>query len=286
MAFTPTVWSQEIDMGIKEECVANKITNDNYEGEVKNCGDTVKIFIPGDISISPYEQQQDISSPEYPTDGDDSLVIDQQFYFNFAVDDIDALQENVKKLKAYREKAKMAVCNKIDSHVLSLYPEVYSDNIITPDSPLATDNVFDIFNDAYTELSENYKISNGLLIPAIISPRVQGVIRSYLASRNTPWGDQIAKDGHVGNFAGFALYASKNLSIVQEDIDTDGTDEEVHKIMVGFPDGITRAEQLLKIEDYRPEKKFADAVKGLFVYGAKMLKNGKATCCINAYFEN
>lgn len=284
MPFIPTIWSKEFDIGIEEQAVSAVMSNTRWEGEIKSAGDSVKILEPGDVTLKPYSKGVDIDSPEHPTDSDKTLIIDQQEYFNVGVDDIDKVQSKVDLLSVYRTKGGRAIRKGVDGHILALYTDVYPSNIITPDAPLTKDNVWDLFNSAYIQLIESHEITEEI-IPAAISPKVYEVIREYFAGKQTTLGDKVSENGKVGVFAGFSLHLTKNLTIVDEDIDGDSTDEEVHKILIGGTTGITRASQINKIESYRPEKGFEDAIKGLVVFGAKMLKSGKANALLNLYFE-
>lgn len=79
----------------------------------------------------------------------------------------------------------------------------------------------------------------------------------------TPSADQVLRTGQVGQAAGFEIFISNNVP------NTTGTK---YKILCGHPMAITFADQIDKVEAYRPERRFADAVKGLHVYGAKVIR--------------
>ena len=72
--------------------------NRDYEGEIREAGNTVKIGSIGDITIGDYEKDTDIGDPETLTDDELTLLIDQQKYFNFYVDSVDRAQQNVNVL--------------------------------------------------------------------------------------------------------------------------------------------------------------------------------------------
>jgi hypothetical protein len=120
-----------------------------------------------------------------------------------------------------------------------------------------------------------------------VSPTIITIIGLFFSGKSTDFGDKVATDGWYGRFEGWNVFESNRVHVVQEDIDSDTVDETVHKILFGVPDGITFANQIPAeyMEKYRPEKGFGDAVKGLHLYGTKMLAAGKRNGLLNAYFE-
>ncbi len=74
------------------------VSNRDYEGDIREAGNTVKIASIGDVTIGDYTKNTDINDPETLSDSDQSLVIDQSKYFNFYVDSVDRAQQNVNVL--------------------------------------------------------------------------------------------------------------------------------------------------------------------------------------------
>ena len=83
-------------------------------------------------------------------------------------------------------------------------------------------------------------------------------------TRATSLGDQVVTNGLIGSVAGFQVYMSNNV---------DNTALAFYKVMFGYPGAVTLAEQINKVEAYRPEGSFSDAIKGLHVYGAKLVRS-------------
>ena len=98
--FIPTVWAARLLVALEKALVYGQanVSNRDYEGEVRESGNTVKIASVGDVSISDYVKNTDIDDPEILSDDDLSLLIDQAKYFNFYVDSIDRAQQNVNVL--------------------------------------------------------------------------------------------------------------------------------------------------------------------------------------------
>ncbi len=79
----------------------------------------------------------------------------------------------------------------------------------------------------------------------------------------TPQAEMRLANGNIGRIAGFDVLVSNNVV---------NTSDDNYKIMAGHPMAWTLAEQIVKVEAYRMEKRFADAVKGLHVYGCKVIR--------------
>jgi hypothetical protein len=76
------------------------------------------------------------------------------------------------------------------------------------------------------------------------------------------------RNGQVGNISGFTVMESNNVEYIE---DGDGS-HDVYKVMFGTSQAITFASQILKVEVFRPEDSFSDAVKGLHVYGGRVVR--------------
>ncbi len=77
---------------MRKNLVFGAVCNRDYEGQIKQMGDTVKINMIGDITISNYSKDTDLASPQALTDAQSQLTITQAKYFNFEIDDVDAAQ--------------------------------------------------------------------------------------------------------------------------------------------------------------------------------------------------
>ena len=98
--FIPTVWAARLLVALEKALIYGQadVSNRDYEGEIRESGNTVKIASIGDVSIGDYVKDTDIEDPEVLTDDDQSLLIDQSKYFNFYVDSVDRAQQNVNVL--------------------------------------------------------------------------------------------------------------------------------------------------------------------------------------------
>lgn len=263
--FIPQIWSARLLENLRKNLVFGNVVNRDYEGEIRNYGDTVKINSIGPITVADYTKNTDINPPETLSDAQRTLVIDQAKYFNFLIDDVDQAQTNPKLMDAAMLEAAYALADKTDQFLASQY--VYAANTIgndtTPVVPTTT-TAYEILVDASIKLDEaNIPRTNRW---AVIPPWFYGLLlKDDRFVKFTASADKVLRTGEVGEAAGFTIYVSNNI------VNTAGAK---YKILIGHPMAITYAEQISKVEAYRPERRFADAVKGLHLYGAKVIRPG------------
>lgn len=258
--FIPTIWSENLYTELDKQYIAVKNCNREYEGEIKNCGSTVKICGVGDIEVFDYTKNSDLSNPQEISETERNLVIDQAKCFNFQIDDIDRAQSVPGLMNAAMKVAANALSNAADAYVYSLYGDaermIYNTNT-------TVDNILDTFLEARKELYKN-NVTDSSDVIFEVSPDIAEIIikaKINLATDNTA----ALENGCIGSIAGCKVFVSNN--IVQGE--SDGTMQ--HMCMARTKRAIAFAEQLSEINAYRPEKRFADAVKGLHLYGAKVV---------------
>ena len=258
--FISTVWSETLlsQMGKKYIAVAN--CNREFEGDIKGRGDRVKICGVGDITVSDYTKDTDMSAPQALSDTVMELKIDQAKFFNFQIDDVDKAQCTPKLMEAAMKSAASAMANEADKYVYSLYKNAVR-NI--PHSDLNDGKFLDSIIKARQVLYENNVTDNDSVILEV-SPAVASVIlKENLALTNN---NENFENGYLGSVAGCKIYVSNNIAKVVDDLGN-----IAHKCLMRTKRAIAFAEQLSEIDAYRPEKRFADAVKGLHLYGAKLV---------------
>lgn len=260
--FIPEIWSARLLENLRKNLVFTNIINRDYEGEVK-FGNTVRINNVGPISVFDYTRNQNLPDPQMIDGSQRTLIIDQAKAFNFLIDDIDAAQANVNLMDNAMREAAYALADVADQYIASMY--VYAANTIgddtTPVVPMAN-TAYEILVDASIKLDENNIPRTGRV--AIVPPWFYGLLlKDDRFVKYTETGQNVLKTGQVGQAAGFDIFISNNIP---------NTSGAKYKIMCGHPMAITYADQIEKVEAYRPEKRFADAVKGLHVYGAKVIR--------------
>lgn len=267
-SFIPELWSARLLVSLKKFLVYGQdgVVNRDYEGEIRQMGDTVRINSIGPVTIGTYTKNTNIGDPETLTDAQTVLTIDQAKYFNFQVDDIDRAQQNPKVMDQAMQEAAYGLRDVADQYIAGFYTGVAAGNTIgddtTPIVPTKTD-AYEYLVDLGVKLTDAKVPMEGRWV--VVPPWFYGLLlkddRFIDASKaGTTAG---LRNGEVGKAAGFAVLQSHNVP------NTTGTK---YKIIAGHPMAISYAEQINKVEAYRPEKRFADAVKGLHLYGAKLVR--------------
>lgn len=266
--FIPTIWSARLLDHLDKRHVYLNLLNRDYEGEIKSLGDTVKINQIGEVTVRDYTKGADIEAPEGVDGTQQILTIDQAKYFNFGVEDVDNAQTNPKLMDKAMERAAYAMNDVVDQFAANLLAvNVHADNMIgteeVPEVPTA-ETAYDLLVDLGTKLSEANVRADGRW--AVIPAFYHGLLLKdkRFVGNGTDYNKAILEGGEIGFAAGFTLHASNNVP------NTNGTK---YKIIAGTDEAGSYAEQLLETEAYRPEKRFSDAVKGLHVYGAKVLQS-------------
>ena len=258
-SFIPTVWSETLQTQLDREYIAVRNCNRDFEGDIKEKGSAVRIGRIGAISVFDYTKDTDMTSPQTLSDSAKVLTIDQAKAFNFQIDDVDKAQSQPKLMEAAMAQAAAALADVADKYVYSLYTEADPKNVISYDDT-TPDDVLDLIIDARRRLLNNNVNSN---VPTAleVSPEVAAMIMSAKivgATDNT----EVYENGSLGKFIGFDIYVSPNIAK-----DEGGR----HKCIARTKRAVSFAEQLNEVEAYRPESRFADAVKGLHLYGAKIV---------------
>lgn len=252
-----------LNFALRKSLVAMNITNQDYEGAIENAGDTVHITRPSAVTVNSYSLRTNITVQE-PTETQLSLVIDQQDYFSFDVEDIEQVQANVALIPAYLEEANYGLADAADQYVFGLYTESDASNVIVK-AALTASTVWAALTAAKKNLSLNNVPKSGRFV--VLSPHeIELLEQSDEFQRASDLGDSVSRNGFMGRAAGFDVFESNNLTEAN-----DGTDDVRHCVY-GHRIATTFANQVAKMESQRRELRFSDLVKGLHVYGAKVIK--------------
>lgn len=263
--FIPEVWSLKLQKIFDNNSVFAGLVNRDYEGEVMNAGDTVKVRTFGDVTMNDYTRDMTISF-EALSDPMDTITIAQQKYFAFKVDDLDKAQEDIKVLEGYTGRAAISAGLLQDKHMHAIgYANVDTDNIIgTSGAPitLTASTVYGYIADMAKLMDDKNTPPDGRNL--VVNPAVKNLlIKSDEFTRATSLGDKVVQNGTIGNVAGFNVYVTTNLNKVGSNT----------PLLALTKDYLTFISQVSKVENVRPYNMFADAVKGLHLYQAHVLDN-------------
>lgn len=253
--FIQTIWSKKIqdDLELKCKLVDNCLRS--YEGDCKYAR-TVKILGVGEPTISAYDGTTPLEY-ERMTDRGQDLVIDQQYSFSFLVDDIETAQSVPGLREEYQRKAVHGLAVKRDSYVASLIKGVTREPNVTTATALTQEAVKDAIDAGIVALRERNFDEEGVIE---ITPAVYNVFKNCLItlSTNNP---ELIKKGVVGKYDDFDVIMSNNMFK-----DTNHAYCDIRgKKAIAF------AGQINEVEAIRSESHFADLVRGLDTFGAKVI---------------
>ncbi len=257
--FLPTVWSETLLNQLDRQYIGVKNCTRDFEGDIKEKGSSVVINSISDISVFDYVKNVDMTAPSDLRGTDITLTIDQAKAFNFQIDDIDRAQAQPRLMKAAMAQAAAALADAADKHIYTLHIHAAAENKLQY-SDLNADNIIDMIVDVRQKLLVN-GVNSNIPVSLEVTPEVAAIIlRSKIL--NSTDNSESLENGLLGRLVGFDIYVSHNV------IKYDGK----HKCFARTKRAIAFAEQLNEIEAYRPENRFADAVKGLHLFGAKVVR--------------
>lgn len=260
--FKQTFWSKHIQTELKKSAVLVNNCNMEFEGEVK-FGNSVKILGVGKPTISDYTGK-DINV-ETIEDSSVYLNISQRKYFAFQVDDVDKAQSKPGLMEKLMEESKEALSNTRESFVALQAKDATLIKkpaaIKTPESAKAA------IDEAMMELYQNDVAIGDIIIE--LPPFVWQLMRDKYIEIDTD-NSSMLKNGTFGHYNGAKVFMTNQLY-------QDSTNG--YYAMVRTKKAIAFAAQIQKIEADRMEKSFSDMVKGLDVYGAKIVRP-KELCVI------
>ena len=271
--FIPQIWSARLLQNLNESHVFANLANRDYEGEIKNVGDTVKINAIGRISIGSYTKNSNIDPAETLTDAQTTLEITEADYFNFQIDDIDKVQQRPKVMDEAMREAAYGLARVVDTTLAGLHSATPDDNKVGADGQnakfglvlTAGSALYDYLVDLKVVLDENNCPDDGRRWVVVPAWAHGALLKDSRFINATEMGNQIRMNGLIGKAAGFNVYLSNNITDDEQSVPT-------YRIMAGHPMAISYAEQINSVEAYRPESRFADAVKGLHVWGYKAIR--------------
>ena len=276
-AFIPEVWSARFLSSLDAQLVWGSTYSYDHEGEVRD-GNVVKIpQFTKSVTVADYTVNTDIASPET---GDGSTIdvnVNLQKVFNIAVDDVQAVQSRPNLLDKFSERAARAMAVQMDSDFKAGYA-VPAANIVAVAETFVHDdfltNLLNAFTVVKAKMTEDAIPEDGRF--AVVSSHTALALDQHFSTRGgtsvfvPATQEQTIRNGFVGRLFGYDLRLST-------DPVTSGTGVNVktHVVLGQSGDNQVAVRQIDKVEAYRLEKRLSDGVKGLVVYGRKVLKNAR-----------
>lgn len=260
--FIPSVWSARIYEKLQETLVYGQpqVVNTDYQGDLTNFGDTVHAHSFSDVTVSPYQRNTTVLSYQELDDERRSITVDQSDYFGVRLDDLDAAQMQPKIVDRVSQNAAYQLAATQDSFVAST--AVAGAGTTLDDAGTAraitTANAYTTFLEASVMLDEANIPEQGRY--AVVPPWMAAVLlqddRYFLQAR----GDAIL-NAQIGQIAGISILKSNRVPV--------GT--SVSNVLIGHNMAFTYVSQINKTEGMRDKDSFADLLRGLQLYGGKVL---------------
>jgi hypothetical protein len=286
--FLPSIYSRKVLNFFRKSSVVEAITNTDYAGEISAYGDSVKIIKEPVISVSDYTRNSDTTETRL-TDQELTLVVDSAKAFKFIVDDIETNMSHVNFKEVASSSAAYALRDSYDAAVIAtMFSGVSSSS---PDHVLGTDNATDLAagtfdgtgnldigfgtneHDPIDVLARMARLLDEQNVPEegrwfVAGPdfyEVLGQASSKLLSVDFNAGQGSIRNGLVssGKLRGFDMYKSNNIA---------STSNAAGKCLGGHISSTATAQTIVSTETLRDPTSFGDIVRGLHVYGAKVLR--------------
>lgn len=289
--FIPEIWSGKLIEKFYAATVLAAISNTDYEGEIKNQGDTVKIRTKPTITIKDY-RADGLLELERPKGSVVDLTVDKGKYFNTILDDVMEVQSDLNNMSMWADDASEQMKIVIDTEVLtSLYGKANAANkgiaagkisgdinlgvkgtplAVVPDGAgVGEVDVIDVILRLGQALDEQNIPEQGrwLLIPTWMSTYIKRseLRQAYLSGD----GVSMLRNGRIGMVDRFTIYVSNLLP--QGVLATLNAGESV--IYAGHSHALTFASQINNVESMRSELTFGTLLRGLQVYGYSVIDN-------------
>lgn len=259
--FVPRVWAKKIQHDLERKMVFAEDCNREYEGTVSNLGDTVKILgvgkptiktqIGGEIALTGAEKVESTAI---------SMPIEHVSYFDYVVGDIDKLQAVGGVMEALNKEANLGIANEMDKLIASMANHKLAVKFDKTATTITKDNILSTIDAALVKLYNNDVQTNDEIV-LTCKPWFYMILKQAYTALDTD-NSKMLENGKVGRYGNVIVKMSNNVAM-------DKTDDLV---MIRTKKAIAFANPKIHTEPYRPEKSFADAVKGFALYDATVVR--------------
>jgi N4-gp56 family major capsid protein len=266
LKFRPEIWSALLLVALRKQLIYSAFINRDYEGEIKEAGDTVRITSVGRPTIQSYVPNVTVINPEQVNDSQRTLVVDQSKFFAVAIDDVDARQAKGGVLQQTIDEAAFGFADVVDQYIAQYYTSIQAQNqlgAVTVSAATPSQAYDNVLVPLKIKLDEANVSTQGRSVA--ITPALHGVLLRdpRFVKVNESGTSEGLRNGMVGRAAGLDILLSNNAPLVSAN---------QFATIAGNNRAITFAEQINKTEAYRPQSSFSDAVKGLILFGGKNVR--------------
>ena len=263
--FIPSVWEESINRELERACVFAEDCNRQYEGLVSKKGDSIHILGVGKPTIKSIERANasgEIDEAEEINDTSVIMNINQIRYFNYKVGDIDKAQAVGGLMDALSQETSEGLANEMDKFIANMATDASVPTLSNEATLVTKDNVLSLIDDAIQMLQENdVNMASGITLT--VSPRFYKLFKQAYITKDTNNSEEL-KNGKVAMYGNVTVKLSNNVAKTE----AGATDN----IMLRTKRAIAFVNPLTHTEAYRPEKSFADAVKGYALFDGKVVR--------------
>lgn len=268
--FIPEIWNAQMLLDYKQAAVAANLVNREYEGNATR-GNTVHITSAVDVTVTDYAAAGRTTSAAAVSDAGQDLLIDQEKAFDFFVDDIDRAQA-AGSMDAYTRSAARALAEDSDKFLLAL-AVTGADSTTTPGTAITTgDQAFNAVRDLRKVLNQNFVPAGNRVL--VVNAEFEALLLgadSKLTSVDTSGVPAGLREATVGRLLGFQVVMSENLPTTAN-----------AQALAFHREAVAYVSQIEKTEAMRANDKFADRLRGLHVYGGKVIRPSAVAVFTNA----
>lgn len=254
------------------------VINRDYEGDISDYGDTVRINSIGEIAVSDYVKNSTTVTAEVLDDSQQVLTIDQAKYFAFQLDSVDKRLAQGDFFDAAVARAAYRLALTMDNYISSMYTQIPTSNWTGSDaSPKTGYDAADVYEwlvDLKVTLDDNDVPTAGRW--AVVPPFLHGYLLKddRFVKSGTESANARLLNGEVGQAAGFTIMVSTQVP---------NTTSTKYKVIAGHAGAWSLAESMNMLEAFRSPTQFADVTRGLQLYGGKVVRpNELAILVINS----
>lgn len=263
--FIPSVWAESINRELERVHVFVEDCNRQYEGSVSKKGDSVHILGVGKPTIKEMERKNSNNNIEGPEEIEDTSVIlniNQIRYFNYMVGDIDKAQGQDGIMDALSQETGEGLADAMDKYIANMATDKGVASLTATATVVTKDNVLSLLDDAIQKLQENdVNMASGIIVT--VSPRFYKLFKQAYVGKDTS-NSEMLKNGKVAMYGNVTVKLSNNVAKTESG--------SVDNIMIRTKRAIAFVNPLTHTEAYRPENKFADAVKGYVLFDGKVVR--------------
>jgi len=297
--FAPSIFSQKVLKFFRRASVAEDITNTDYTGEIENFGDTVNIIKEPTLTVSAY-QRGSVVNPQDLADDQVTMTVDQANAFAFKIDDIEERHSHVNFEALATSSGAFALKRKFDANILQAMSDgagiAGADDASLSGGLTTTNTALGTASAPINVEADDAGINLMLLMARVLDDQsVPEENRWFVAppifyekmfqAGNKMAEVQVTGDASSnlrnglatpGTLAGFRCYKSTALNSTagtdQVTLSGVATDASENVIMAGHISSTSTASHIAKTEVVRSTESFSDVVRGLHVFGRKVLR--------------